>query len=229
MPTPTATPDNRSQLLSTARSLFTEHGYDRTSVDAILKQAGLSKGTFYHYFAAKDELLDSVTRQAVEQEIEELRDQLRPSGLTAVQRLNIVFTRSRIWRLSRVASTRRWLAALYRLENAQLLRRWSEHQQELLAPVIAEVLDQGNDAGSMAVMDTHETAPLLVAMLQAMRAIQAELLLTMTDPEVAAELIGRRVELYLTALERVIGMPEGRFTRPDPGYLQTYARVWWER
>ncbi len=228
MPTTVSPSGNRDRLLASAWTLFSEHGYDRTSVDTILAHAGLSKGTFYHYFAAKDDLLEAVTRQVVEREIEELRDQLRPSGLTAVQRLNIVFTRSRLWRLSRVGSTRRRLAALYRLENAKLLRRWSDQQRDLLAPLIAEVLDRGNEAGSMAVADTAETAPLLVAMLQAMRAIQAEVLLSMTDSDVAAELIGRRIELYLSAVERVIGMAEGRFTRPDPAYLRIYTKAWQE-
>ena len=37
--------------------LFRERGYDNVSVDDIIAATGTSKGTFYHYFKSKDELL----------------------------------------------------------------------------------------------------------------------------------------------------------------------------
>jgi AcrR family transcriptional regulator len=50
----------RRRLLSTARALFAERGYDATPVEEILARTGLSKGAFYHHFADKRQLLDAV-------------------------------------------------------------------------------------------------------------------------------------------------------------------------
>ena len=45
------------QILDSARVLFLEHGFDATSMDAIAREAGVSKATLYVHFDDKDDLL----------------------------------------------------------------------------------------------------------------------------------------------------------------------------
>jgi AcrR family transcriptional regulator len=40
----------RALLVEAATALFASQGYDRTSVEAVIQQAGVSKGAFYHHF-----------------------------------------------------------------------------------------------------------------------------------------------------------------------------------
>jgi AcrR family transcriptional regulator len=47
----------RSELTVVAQDLFVEHGYDATTVDQIAAAAGMSKRTFFRYFASKDDLV----------------------------------------------------------------------------------------------------------------------------------------------------------------------------
>jgi len=47
----------RSQLTEVAVDLFAEHGYEATTVDQIAAAAGMSKRTFFRYFASKDDLV----------------------------------------------------------------------------------------------------------------------------------------------------------------------------
>lgn len=51
------TVDTRSHLVDAALHLFGLHGYDATTVNAIVEAAGVSKGAFYHYFERKDDVL----------------------------------------------------------------------------------------------------------------------------------------------------------------------------
>ena len=46
-------PVRRAQLLSAARKVFRAKGYDGASVDEIVREAGVAKGTFYLYFPSK--------------------------------------------------------------------------------------------------------------------------------------------------------------------------------
>ena len=46
-----------SQILDSARVLFLDQGFDATSMDAIAREAGVSKATLYVYFDDKDDLL----------------------------------------------------------------------------------------------------------------------------------------------------------------------------
>ncbi len=50
----------KERIVDVAWELFYEKGYDNTTVDEIIQKCGVSKGGFYHYFRAKDDLLDSL-------------------------------------------------------------------------------------------------------------------------------------------------------------------------
>lgn len=57
----------RAALTSAAAELFTSRGVDATTIDDIAARARLSKGSFYHYFRTKADILAAVrTRFAVE-------------------------------------------------------------------------------------------------------------------------------------------------------------------
>src|ERR1700728_1033964 len=50
----------RGQLIDVATSLFAEHGYEGTSIEAVLAAAGVSRGALYHHFAGKEALFTAV-------------------------------------------------------------------------------------------------------------------------------------------------------------------------
>jgi AcrR family transcriptional regulator len=50
----------REHILKTALSLFCDKGYYATSIEAIAKQAQISKGLLYHYFKSKAEVLSAL-------------------------------------------------------------------------------------------------------------------------------------------------------------------------
>jgi len=56
---------SRALILETALKLFSEHGYDRTSIKMIAESAGISQGLLYNYFASKDELLAAIFAQSM--------------------------------------------------------------------------------------------------------------------------------------------------------------------
>ncbi|HEY2688710.1 MAG TPA: TetR/AcrR family transcriptional regulator [Streptosporangiaceae bacterium] len=50
----------RAQLIAIATRLFAEHGYEGTSIEAVLREAGVSRGSLYHHFAGKEALYEAV-------------------------------------------------------------------------------------------------------------------------------------------------------------------------
>ncbi len=48
--------NTREKLLTAANSLMLREGYTATTVDRICAAAGVSKGSFYHFFGSKEEL-----------------------------------------------------------------------------------------------------------------------------------------------------------------------------
>ena len=50
--------DTERRILDSARRLFAEKGYEKTSIQDILNDLGLSKGGLYHHFKSKEAILD---------------------------------------------------------------------------------------------------------------------------------------------------------------------------
>ncbi|KMZ52382.1 TetR/AcrR family transcriptional regulator [Dorea sp. D27] len=50
----------KEEIKAAAWELFYEKGYEETTINDIIKKANTSKGGFYYYFKAKDELLHSL-------------------------------------------------------------------------------------------------------------------------------------------------------------------------
>jgi AcrR family transcriptional regulator len=69
--------ETRRHLLDVAARAFAEHGYDAISLNAIIRDSGLTKGAFYFHFASKDELALATFRIKQEELIERL---LRETG-----------------------------------------------------------------------------------------------------------------------------------------------------
>ena len=59
-------------ILSSARTLFSEKGYDPTPVEEICELAGIAKGTFFYYFESKQ----SIVRYILAMQMDEYRNQL---------------------------------------------------------------------------------------------------------------------------------------------------------
>lgn len=53
----------RDHLVATATRLFAERGYDDTSIEAVLHEAGASRGSLYHHFSSKEALFDAVLEE----------------------------------------------------------------------------------------------------------------------------------------------------------------------
>ncbi len=58
----------RDQLVAVATRLFAARGFDDTSIEAVLVEAGVSRGSLYHHFKGKDALFEAVL-EAVETDV----------------------------------------------------------------------------------------------------------------------------------------------------------------
>ncbi len=50
----------RGQLIAVATRMFAERGYEDTSIEAVLREAGVSRGSLYHHFPSKEALFEAV-------------------------------------------------------------------------------------------------------------------------------------------------------------------------
>ncbi len=60
-----APPDTRTRILDAALELFSEHGFDGTTLQQIADRLGFTKAALYYHFRSKDELLEALLTPAI--------------------------------------------------------------------------------------------------------------------------------------------------------------------
>lgn len=69
--------NTRGKIIDAAWKLFYRQGYDDTTVEEIIEESGTSRGSFYHYFQGKDELLSTLA-DVFDRKYEELSETMDP-------------------------------------------------------------------------------------------------------------------------------------------------------
>lgn len=71
------TRNTRGKIIDAAWMLFYRQGYDDTTVEEIIDESGTSRGSFYHYFQGKDNLLSTLA-DVFDRKYEELAETMDP-------------------------------------------------------------------------------------------------------------------------------------------------------
>ena len=56
--------------------MFLTKGYDNTSIDDIIHEAQIAKGTYYYYFESKESTLEEVINMMINEEVELDKDKI---------------------------------------------------------------------------------------------------------------------------------------------------------
>jgi TetR/AcrR family transcriptional repressor of nem operon len=80
----------RERILDGAQALILDFGFGATTVDAVVKRAGITKGAFFHHFASKTDLAHALVRRFAQQDREVLESQLARAGRLATDPLQQV-------------------------------------------------------------------------------------------------------------------------------------------
>lgn len=206
--------ERRDELLDAAWELFTEQGWDKTTVQAVIDRVGVAKGTFYHYFRSQEELLDSMLERIAAQNLAAASRNLDDPTLASLDRLNRFFAQNVQWRIRNVRMIRQIVLLIYRPENRLVRQRLWTKSSRLAAPYLSEILRQGMAEGVMRVEDAEMTAELLLELGYLLGEANADVLLSDMPPEEKLTLMNRRFATYTTAMARMIGTDESGIQLP---------------
>ena len=84
----------RALILNSALDLLQEHGYEKTTMRAIARRAGVSLGNAYHYFGSKEHLIQALYQRTHEEHLTATRPVLEKESnlktrLLALMRLKV--------------------------------------------------------------------------------------------------------------------------------------------
>lgn len=208
--------ERKAEFLATATQLFMQHGYEQTSVNAIIEAVGVSKGAFYHYFKTKEDLLDELALQAGEQALAVAKPVVEDDRLSAIEKLNGVFAATNSFK----AANRDLLMAIaqvfYSDSNVLFRTRLSNRSVETMSPLIGRIIRQGNREGSMDVRFPADTARFLLR-------IGADMVseaLRSAQEEGGTSRVLHVLEVYTESVERILGVEPGKLTLVDESMVR---------
>lgn len=209
----------KDRIALVAWEMFMIHGYGATSVDAILKHASISKGTFYHYYATKDDLLHYAVERLYGAAWERIQQIALDSRVGPIARLNEITRASFEMRSAHPDNAWAVIQATYSDRNLLLRSLLDRRTVEEVAPALARVLAEGCELGAFSLADPEETSALILRLAHAQKEANARTLIDCTDPEEAKKTIVHRLMGFAEAVERILGAPADSLDRFAPSIV----------
>ncbi len=136
--------ERKNEIIDTAAGLFAVKGYEQCSVNDILTAIGIAKGTFYHYFKSKEDVLDAVIDKTGEQIAEKVKQVADNSMLTPEEKLLQVFLATRLeGEVEEVL-----IEEMHKTENALMHQKTLVTVVDLLTPVLTKIVEEGIQKGA---------------------------------------------------------------------------------
>ncbi|QXN62751.1 TetR/AcrR family transcriptional regulator [Serratia fonticola] len=189
----------RAEILQAASELFQEIGYESTSVDSIVRSAGIAKGTFYYYFKSKDEVLAALAQQLCAEMVTRSQIIADDPQLGAIEKFCAIIASQN----QTVEAGQALVEDLHRPENRALHERSNIETVLAFGPILAAVVEQGNQEGVFQVDDPLSTVQFILAGSLFLFGHQ---MFSWTPEEQAA-----RMQAMLLLIERAFGAVAGSF------------------
>lgn len=194
----------KNMVLNSAEKLFSEQGYDETTLQDIIDDSKVSRGAIYHHFKNKHDILSELTRRTQEEINSFFKQVKEDTNLDSKEKIKsiIFYFQNNLSRKNLVSNN--WIEKIpfALLDNVRCTVK-------SLAPIFAEILQQGVDKDEISCENPE---------------LAAELILILTDiwldPIVFSwnEIEGKkRIEYLLGILTQIV---QGLFTYQDIEYIK---------
>ena len=187
-----------AQAAGAARRLFQAEDYDKITMQDVVDELGIAKGTIYYYFNCKEDLLKAVVENIVEEDIERKQMLIKTTHGNALEKIRALIESD-----SMAVKNPALLEHLHKPSNAGM------HIQLLAVTIMQEVplygklIRQGCNEGIFQTDTPLECAEFIISGIQ-----------FLTDkgiyPWSEADLL-RRAQAFPALVEAVLKAPEGSF------------------
>ena len=192
----------RHEIVATAWKLISERGYEATSLNSLIAEMGISKGSLYHHFQSKAAVVDAVVEMLTEEVTQ--RVAADNESATATERLCAFLRSGWEWHESHRTVSTQIFYLMLKPENSELLRRISATEQCVCQPLLEDIINQGIEEGVFQVSSARLATELLLPLLSdgLVRIIRQSL-----DQQFDANYFLQQLEFLQYALEQILGAP----------------------
>ncbi len=153
--------ERRMEILEAARFLFQTKGFENTSMQEIIDRLGIAKGTIYYYFKSKEELLEAVIDNIIDESVIRMQKNIDASDGNALDKLRRLVAAGKI-----SEENDEILEHLHKPGNAGLHCRLLAVAIIKQSPLYAKLFQQGCEEGIFQTDTPQETAEFILTAIQ---------------------------------------------------------------
>ena len=146
----------KQELLQIAYRMFISRGYENTSVDEIIAEADIAKGTYYYYFETKEQMLEEVIGMMIDQEME-AAGRILQAEIPVPQKIIGMISSLRPTQEERPIE-----GALMQPENIVMHEKIRKKIVEMAVPLLSKVVEEGIGQGIFACDNIAERVRMLL-------------------------------------------------------------------
>lgn len=202
----------KREFIETAIKIFKNKGYEKASINDILKEMNITKGAFYYYFKSKEVLLDEVVNELIQGIEIMIKEIAQRKDLSAVAKLEKIFKQMNQYRKDNISSYSQLYELQEREENAFIARKIMKKILSLNAIYIQNIINQGIEEGDFKTSNTFETAELYIRLTTLCKEKMMYIIADKPyrdNPEVMYKTVESILSFYSETLERILGAKEG--------------------
>ena len=188
----------RAEIVQAARYLFRTKEYEKVTMQEVMERLGIAKGTIYHHFQSKEELLEAVVENIVAEQIARMQQVVDEAEGSALDKLHLLVQAGRS-----AEGGEEILETLHHSGNVSMHTRLLATALIGQAPLYAELIRQGCEAGLFQTEHPLECAEYILCALQ-----------FLTDTGVypwTQEQLLRRTIAFPHLIEAQLKAPQGSF------------------
>lgn len=186
----------KAEIIQTARQLFQTKDYDQTTMQDIMDCLDIAKGTIYHYFKSKEELLEAVIENIAEENFCQMKELFLELKGNAIEKIEALLLRANL-------SSEKLLEELHKPANAAMHLRILVSILQKQAPLYAALTIQGCEEGLFQTQNPLECVEIILFSVQFLTDIGVH-------PWTSEEL-SRRIKAFPSLIEALLKAPPGSF------------------
>ncbi len=214
----------KKEFLDTARKLFFTKGYEQTSVDAIIKEVGLSKGSFYYYFKSKEDLLDELTKELSLQILIKIKEIVDRNDLDAISKLNKSFSTAAAIKFENIYLIKTLLKVLCDESNIYFRYKIYQKNTNIVAPKFYRIVQQGIREKIFNTPYPLESSRMIFELASNLTEKVSKLILEIDKNHESYKILEREYQNYQFAIERILGAPKGSINFFTDNLLTEFIR-----
>lgn len=154
--------DRRNEILDIANKLFNEKGYDNTSVQDIINEVGIAKGTLYYYFKSKEEIMNGI--------IENISDKLLKASRKIAEDKNLSVYEKLVKSIAALNleedEGKEIMEHIHKPQNALMHQKQLEVMIKGVTPILTMIVNEGIEQGIFNITYPYETVEMIVIYIQ---------------------------------------------------------------